>query len=75
MSLLYLNLRSTRVTDLTPLAALANLKSLHLGNTKVTDLTPLAALPNLKHLGLTGVTAGIEATLPRSDEIEITRYR
>ena len=70
-----LNLRYTQVTDLTLLAALANLQSLHLTRTQVTDLTPITALPKLKHLYLSGLPTGIEATLPRRNEIEIRRYR
>jgi len=46
----YLDLSSTKVSDLSPLAGLTNLKELWCYNTKVSDLTPLAELTNLQKL-------------------------
>lgn len=43
--LLSLDCSFTQVSDLAPVAALANLQSLNCWNTGVSDLTPLAALP------------------------------
>lgn len=53
-----LDLDKTRVSDLTPLAALTGLQRLWLNHTGVTDLAPLAALTGLQLLRLdqTGVT-------------------
>ncbi len=47
-----LDLKNTRVSDLTPLKGLPNLKKLELQFSKVTDLTPLKGLPNLRFLAL-----------------------
>ena len=49
-----LDLRGTRVSDLTPLAALTSLQRLDLGGTRVSDVTPLAALASLQSLYLAG---------------------
>lgn len=45
-----LNLRGNAVTDVTPLASLANLEDLVLSNNQVTDVSALAALKNLRYL-------------------------
>ncbi|MEL7116217.1 MAG: hypothetical protein AAGP08_11615, partial [Pseudomonadota bacterium] len=52
--LTFLNLDHTRVSDLSPLAALTLLQRLYLRNTSVQDLAPLEALTSLIHLGLGG---------------------
>lgn len=49
-----LRLRSTRVTDLTPLAALRSMEYLELFDTPVADLTPIKGLTQLESLRLTG---------------------
>jgi internalin A len=46
------NLRSTNITDLTPLCALTNLKNLSLQYNKISDLTPLSVLTKLTNLDL-----------------------
>ena len=48
-----LNLYATRVTDISPLAGLKNLKMLSLSRTRVSDIGHLAGLENLKELDLT----------------------
>ncbi len=47
-----LDLSKMRITDLRPLAHLAQLKSLHLHSTRVADLSPLAQLVQLQSLNL-----------------------
>jgi hypothetical protein len=47
-----LDLDSTQITDLTPLAALTGLRTLYLNNTQITDFAPLAALTGLSTLSL-----------------------
>lgn len=47
-----LNLRSNRITDLSPLTALTELQTLNLGFNRVDDLSPLSELPNLRILFL-----------------------
>ena len=49
-----LNLTSTNVTDLAPLAGLQALQSLNLSGTNVTDLAALAVFPALRSLNLQG---------------------
>ncbi|MBI1332716.1 MAG: hypothetical protein GC165_07530 [Armatimonadetes bacterium] len=51
-SLSELYLKSTQISDLTPLVGLTSLTSLGLANTQVFDLSPLAGLPNLTALYL-----------------------
>lgn len=51
-SVVELNLTSTYITDLTPLANLTTLKKLSLYSTKVSDLNPLASLTALEDLDL-----------------------
>ncbi len=53
----YLDLRTTSVTDLSPLSALTNLTSLKLPAESVTDLSPLGALTNLTSLRLSAESA------------------
>ena len=43
------------VTDIKPLAAMANLESLDLGHTSVVDLSPIKKLKSLKRLYLEGM--------------------
>lgn len=47
-----LDLSGTQVSDLGPIAALANLQSLSLNNTQVSDLRPVASLAELQSLSL-----------------------
>ncbi len=47
-----LELYAHQITDLTPLAKLADLRMLGLGFNDITDVTPLAGLTNLKTLWL-----------------------
>ena len=53
-SYIHLDLHSTKVKNLTPLANLTALVALFLHGTKVTDLAPLANLTNLEYLGIEG---------------------
>jgi len=53
-SLQALNLRGTKVSDITPLASLTELERLDLVRTQVIDIAPLAKLNNLIHLDLNG---------------------
>lgn len=48
--LVYLDLTNNRVTDLSFLSGLTNLRVLMLGNNKVADLAPVASLTNLEYL-------------------------
>lgn len=52
--LLWLDLDSTQITDLSPLAPLTTLQTLWLNNTPITDLSPLAPMTALHVLGLRG---------------------
>jgi Leucine-rich repeat (LRR) protein len=49
-----LNLMTTQVSDVSPLAGLSRLKSLDLEDTQVSDASPLAGLSGLQRLDLTG---------------------
>ncbi len=51
-SLTGLDLRNTRISDATPLAALTSLTLLVLSNTRISDVTPLATLTSLTRLFL-----------------------
>ncbi len=53
-----LDLGSTRVSDLSPLAGLTTLTDLDLGSTRVSDLTPLVGLTTLTTLDLGGSWKG-----------------
>jgi Leucine-rich repeat (LRR) protein len=52
--LLELQLQGTRVEDVEPLTALAQLQGLNLSRTPVRDVTALAALGNLQWIDLSG---------------------
>ena len=56
-----LNLSSTQVSDLKPLAGLAQLQSLDLSSTQVSDLSPLAALTNFEVVALAKTSVSDEA--------------
>lgn len=61
MPLGHLDLSSTRVQGLAPLAGIATLRTLHLANAPVTDLRPLAKLPLVELTVSPGpVTAGLD---------------
>ena len=51
-NLVYLRLKDTQVSDVTPLQALTNLTDLYLGGTRVADVSPLQTLTHLTHLYL-----------------------
>ena len=53
-NLVYLRLKDTQVSDVTPLQALTNLTDLSLYGTQVADIAPLQALTNLTDLYLGG---------------------
>ncbi|MBI3960399.1 MAG: leucine-rich repeat domain-containing protein [Chloroflexi bacterium] len=59
----YLDLSSTQVGDVTPLAGLTSLQSLDLRNTQVGDVTPLAGLTSLQYLYLMDTQVMDVATL------------
>lgn len=44
------------VTDITPLASIANIKSMHLKANKIADLAPLSSLTDMTELDLRGVS-------------------
>jgi hypothetical protein len=54
LDLTNLNLSRTKVSDMEPLRALTNLRSLVLSGTQVSDIEPLRALTNLRWLDLSG---------------------
>ena len=56
-----LDIRSKKITDLTPLADLTKLKVAGFDRNQITDLKPLAGLTDLKILGL-GVNQIIDLT-------------
>lgn len=67
----HLDLDRTSVTDLTPLAGLANLVSLNLNGTPVADLAPLAGLANLQLLTLDGTQVADLAPLAGLAKLQI----
>ena len=52
----YLNISSTLVSDLSPVASLVALESLQLRDTPISDLTPIAKLKALEELDLESTT-------------------
>ena len=65
-----LDLSSTQVSDLTPLAGLSNLRHLYLSSTQVSDLTPLAGLSNLQHLYLSSIQVSDLTPLARLSNLQ-----
>ena len=53
----YVDVRGSRIADLSPLAGTPKLKHLVINETRVRDLGPLTTLPSLERLGMTFVQA------------------
>ncbi|MEM1079276.1 MAG: leucine-rich repeat domain-containing protein [Pseudomonadota bacterium] len=70
-----IDLDTTQVTDITPLAGISGLQYLHLSNTQVTDIAPLAGITGLQNLSLSNTQVADIAPLAGITGLQILDLR